>query len=318
MLVADRSVPGSRSSRECITQEAAISAPTSASTTAIQQPGTREWPWLLVLLGIITGVMGGMLGIGGGVVVIPLLVWIVRIDQRSAQGTSLALAVILVIANLFNYWNQTPRLLYWDLNAVIFSVCMAAGGMVGAQLSSGWALKLPLDKLTKVFSLIMLFAAFWMIRGGLIQAAEGAHAPILPDTPLTLLAGLEFLGTGTIAGIASGFTGIGGNVVMVPVLTELLHIDQKYAQGYAVGAMFPIVFTGAVKYLQQKAGKISTVLWLAPGSVGGVYLGGLLLKSLSSPHLKLTFGAFLVTVALWQLISGGPKKAATAPVEGAA
>lgn len=263
---------------------------------------------MLLLLGVITGIMGGMLGIGGGVVVIPLLVWVVRIDQRSAQGTSLALAVILVIANLVNYWNQEPRLLFWDTPSIIFSACMAAGGIVGASLSSTWALKLPLDKLTRVFSLIMLFAAFWMIRGGLMAAAAGAHAPIQPVTPLDLITGIEFLMTGLIAGIASGFTGIGGNVVMVPILTELLHIDQKFAQGYAVGAMFPIVYTGARKYIQQKAGNLATVLWLAPGSVAGVYLGGILLKNLSSPNLKLTFGVFLILVATWQLISGGPGK----------
>lgn len=270
----------------------------------------RDWPWLLVLLGVITGIMGGMLGIGGGVVIIPLLVWVVRYDQRSAQGTSLALAVILVIANLVNYWNQTPRLLYWDTPALVLSLLMAAGGMAGAAFSSGWALRLPVDKLTKLFSLVMLFAALWMIYGGLEQAAKGLQAPVTPHQKLDLVTLAEFLVTGLLAGAASGLAGIGGNVVMVPILTELLDIDQKYAQGYSVGAMFPIVLTGARKYLQQRAANLKSVAWLAPGSLAGVWIGSLLLGNLSSPHLKLIFGTFLILVAGWQLARGGPRRVA--------
>ncbi|MEO7993732.1 MAG: sulfite exporter TauE/SafE family protein [bacterium] len=268
-------------------------------------------PWLLSVIGLLTGIMGGMLGIGGGVILIPLLVWVVKYDQRQAQGTSLALAIVVVLANLWNYGSQ--GYVYWDARSVLYCAVIGLGGAVAAAYASTWALKMSTHKLTQLFSILMLYAAGTMIYTGLQMSAAGLHEPVRPDIAVSFRTLVEFLGTGIAGGFASGFAGIGGNVVMVPLITEVLGVDQKYAQGFAVGSMLPIVFIGAKKYFSQGAGNLRTVLLLAPGSVVGVFVGGELLRRLTSPNLKLVFGVFLVVVAIWQFISGGPKPTKTAP-----
>ena len=273
-------------------------------------PRLAHNPWLMLLIGLITGTMGGLLGIGGGVILIPLLVWIIRFDQREAQGTSLALAVVVVIANLVNYYSQ--GIVYWDSAAIKLTLILAFAGMFATSAGSSWALRLPVRQLGRAFATVMLFAACWMIASSVGHTSGPAQAPVRPPADFTLAKVLQFISVGVMGGFASGLAGIGGNVVMVPILTQLMHIDQKFAQGYAVGGMLPIVAMGAVKYSRQKVGSLSTVIWLAPGSVAGVFLGGQVLKRLSSPHLKLVFGIFLLLVASWQLITGGPKRAGTA------
>jgi len=272
----------------------------------------RPHPARLLAIGVVTGVMSGLLGIGGGTILIPLLVWTLGFDQRSAQGNNLALAVVVVLANLPNYWLR--GYVFYDAPtgaATLLTLLMGLAGWLAAGRSSTWALRLSAQRLGRIFAFTLGIAALWMIYGGFHDLAAGAHAPVRPDVAADLLHVLAFVAIGLVAGAASGVTGLGGNIVMIPLLTALLGIDQKYAQGFGVGAMLPIVFVGAQRYLQQRAGNLKTVALLAPGALLGVLAGGELLRRITSPQLQLVFGVFLIVVAGWQLYAGGPRAAAT-------
>jgi uncharacterized protein len=112
---------------------------------------------IILVIGTITGVMAGMLGIGGGLVVIPALVMIMGMSQQSAQGTSLAMMLppIGIIA-AYNYYKAG----HVDIKiALILAIAFIAGSFFGSKL----AIKLPTDVLKKIFGIFLLLVAIKML-----------------------------------------------------------------------------------------------------------------------------------------------------------
>jgi uncharacterized protein len=112
---------------------------------------------IILVIGTITGVMAGMLGIGGGLVVIPALVMIMGMSQQSAQGTSLAMMLppIGIIA-AYNYYKAG----HVDIRiALLLAIAFIAGSYFGSKL----AIKLPTDVLKKIFGIFLLLVAIKML-----------------------------------------------------------------------------------------------------------------------------------------------------------
>jgi len=114
---------------------------------------------LLILLGIgiLTGAMAGMLGIGGAVIMIPALVYIMGFSQQMAQGTSLAVMLppIGIIA-AYNYYKAG----HVDLK---FALILAAAFLIGSYFGSKYALTLPQATLKKIFAILLLVIAAKML-----------------------------------------------------------------------------------------------------------------------------------------------------------
>jgi len=112
---------------------------------------------LYVLLGLVAGVLGGLLGIGGGIIIIPALIFFFGLSQQQAQGTTLALMVPPIgILAAWVYYNQG----YVDLKIAAF-VCLGflVGGFFGARLAT----TMPTGVLQKVFGVALLLTAIYMI-----------------------------------------------------------------------------------------------------------------------------------------------------------
>jgi uncharacterized protein len=112
---------------------------------------------LLIVIGIITGIMAGMLGIGGAIIMIPALVYLLGINQQMAQGTSLAVMLppIGVIA-AYNYYKAG------QVN-IRFALILAAAFIIGSYFGSKIALKIQPDVLKKMFGILLLLAAAKML-----------------------------------------------------------------------------------------------------------------------------------------------------------
>jgi len=114
---------------------------------------------ILVVLGTITGFMAGMLGIGGGIIVIPALVMILGFTQQGAQGTSLAMMLPPVgIFAVINYYKAGH--VDWRV-AVILALFFIVGSLFGSKL----AVKIPQDVLKKIFGVFLLLVAAKMLFG---------------------------------------------------------------------------------------------------------------------------------------------------------
>jgi uncharacterized membrane protein YfcA len=115
--------------------------------------------FLYILLGVVAGIFSGLIGIGGGIIIVPALVLLFGLSQHSAQGTTLALMVppIGLLAALA-YYKQG----FVDLKIAAF-VCIGffVGGLIGAK----FALGIPETILKKIFGAVLLAVSLKMIIG---------------------------------------------------------------------------------------------------------------------------------------------------------
>ena len=112
---------------------------------------------ILIAIGIISGIMAGMLGIGGAIVMVPALVFIMGMSQQAAQGTSLAVMLppIGIIA-AFNYYKAG------QVN-IKFAFILAAAFLIGSYFGSKLALNLPQPVLKKIFGILLILVAARML-----------------------------------------------------------------------------------------------------------------------------------------------------------
>ncbi len=112
---------------------------------------------LLIAIGIVTGIMAGMLGIGGAIIMVPSLVFILGFSQQMAQGTSLAVMLPPIGAlAAYNYWKAGQMNLKF---ALILAVCFIIGSYFGSKI----ALSLPEAALKKIFGILLLLVAVKML-----------------------------------------------------------------------------------------------------------------------------------------------------------
>ncbi len=115
---------------------------------------------ILTLIGISAGILSGFVGIGGGIVIVPALIYFLNFTQHQAQGTSLFVLVLPVVAlAMMNYWKTDN--VNWKFGLVIASTFFI-GGYFGSKL----ALKLSPGMVKFVFGLIMAYVSFKMIVSG--------------------------------------------------------------------------------------------------------------------------------------------------------
>lgn len=108
----------------------------------------------LILIGLLAGLFSGFMGVGGGVVMIPLMILLLGFTQHQAQGMSLAvLAVPVTFIAAYNY-HKAGHFIDWRY-ALIIALCFVVGGFLGSKL----AIKLDQVLLRKIFAVVLLLAA---------------------------------------------------------------------------------------------------------------------------------------------------------------
>jgi uncharacterized membrane protein YfcA len=112
---------------------------------------------ILLVIGTITGIFAGMLGVGGGIIVIPALVMIMGLSQQTAQGTSLAMMLppvgILAVMNYYKAGHVDFRI------AILLAIAFIAGSYFGSKL----AITIPQGLMKKIFGVILFLVALKML-----------------------------------------------------------------------------------------------------------------------------------------------------------
>jgi uncharacterized protein len=115
---------------------------------------------ILATTGLMAGILSGFVGVGGGIIIVPSLVFLLGMSQHSAQGTSLfVLCLPVVFLALFNYWKEGQ--VNWKFGLII-AVTFFVGGFVGSKLS----LKLSPSLVQIIFGLIMAYVSFRLLFAG--------------------------------------------------------------------------------------------------------------------------------------------------------
>ena len=115
---------------------------------------------ILAATGLMAGILSGFVGVGGGIIIVPSLVFLLGMSQHSAQGTSLfVLCLPVVFLALFNYWKEGQ--VNWKFGLII-AITFFVGGFVGSKLS----LKLSPSLVQIIFGLIMAYVSFRLLFAG--------------------------------------------------------------------------------------------------------------------------------------------------------
>ena len=118
---------------------------------------TTQTILILVIIGIAAGILGGLVGVGGGIIIVPSLVYFLSFSQKSAQGTSLGLLLLPVgILGVMVYYKQGQV----DLKVVAI---LAIGFLAGSYFGSKIALSLPQETVKKIFAIMLLLIGFKML-----------------------------------------------------------------------------------------------------------------------------------------------------------
>lgn len=244
--------------------------------------------------GAVIGFTGGVLGIGGGLLAIPLLGLVLGMDQQLAQGTALIMVLPAVLATVRKY-NQQEAI---DLRAA------AAGALgsialtwVGAQLALGMD---PVLLRTIYAVFVLLIAVFYFYQSS-PWARRGTSS-----TPRLKVRDHHrgwFALIGMLAGITGGIFGVGGSVLVVPLLTTVFRLSQTDAQGLALTMIIPGIVVALVAYALQGQADWMVGIPMALGSIALVPYGVRLAFSLPEPRLKLTFACMLLVIMVLLLVS---------------
>lgn len=194
---------------------------------------------LFALLGSCAGFLAGLLGIGGGILLVPLFLWAFPLAGfppetvvHAAFGTSLAIIVPTALSSTFGHRKRGN--VNW--RQVSYLVC---GGVVGAMLGASLASYLSGDHLKLFFGLMQIAVALRMYRSRKYLPPERSE-PVAP--PLLVLVGLA-------GGAFSAFFGVGGGVVAVPLLVILVQLPIQLAVGNSSALIVVSSLAGALSYL---------------------------------------------------------------------
>ncbi len=117
---------------------------------------------IIAVIGLSAGILSGLIGVGGGVIMVPALVFFLHYSQHQAQGTSLGVLSLPVAALAFLNYYQECRKVGTPLDLRVIGL-LAAGFVVGGYLGSSMAVRIDKDILKKIFAVIMLYTAFKLL-----------------------------------------------------------------------------------------------------------------------------------------------------------
>jgi uncharacterized membrane protein YfcA len=244
---------------------------------------------LAVLSGIAVGFSLGLIGGGGSILAVPLLLYVVGIrDPHVAIGTSAFAVALNAFVNLLSHWRAGT--VKWAC-ALIF----AAGGVLGAVIGSTLGKLIDGEKLLFLFALVMFAAGLAVLRP---RASAGD-----PDVHITPRIGLRLVGLGFLAGILSGFFGIGGGFLIVPGIMLGSGIPMVNAVGSSLFSVGAFGLTTAVNYAVSGLVDWKVALEFIAGGVAGGFFGMKLCVHLGAKKraLNYVFAAIVFAVAAYML-----------------
>jgi len=243
------------------------------------------------------------MGVGGGILMVPLLLALARMDERRAATTSLAAIVPAALVGSASYLARGQA----DLS---LAAALAVGGMAGSLIGTRLLHRIPLPTLRWMFVGLLVLVA---VRMALSVPARGTSLEL---TPLLVLA---LLGVGVFIGIASGLFGIGGGVIVVPALILLFGVDDLLAKGTSLLVMLPTAALGTV--VNARAGQVDLREGVAVGLPATMmsFVGVAVAFVLPARTAAVVFAALLVVAAVrlaTVALRGGRRDRPTDPLAG--
>ena len=236
----------------------------------------------LAVVGVAAGLLSGLLGIGGGIIIVPGLIWAAGLDRHTASGTSLVAILPIAVVAAITY-AVAPGGAFEPEASAIFVAGSLGGAVVGARVNA----RISERTLRLVFALVTgVFGLRLVIPLGFGPGTD-TLALDLPTIVILLALGLN-------GGFLAGLLGVGGGAIAIAVMVFALGTSQVLAQGIALLATIPTVIVGALQHRRQ--GSLAPGPGLAVGVAGMATAipGALLAFALPVGLLRSLFGLFLI------------------------
>lgn len=251
----------------------------------------------LIVIGLVIGILSGLLGIGGGSLLVPAMVFLLGMNQHRAHGTSLAVIGLTVLFSVLIYNSDSQ--VDW-----IVAAELAVGGVIGAALGAKIACLLSARKLRRYFGLLLVFIGIRMLYD-VVAAYAGTHAVtahVAVASPVSSGGGFVVVLVGVATGILSGLLGVGGGIIMIPAMVLLLGMSQKMAQGISLAVIIPVSVSGAVIHARHGNVNFGVGIPLAIGGVLGGIVGANAALNASPMILRGAFGVLMLILGIASLI----------------
>ena len=283
---------------------------------------------LSIVVGFFVGVLSGMLGIGGGTVLVPIFKLGYAMDAIASTATSLFTIIPTSISGMITHIRNKTCIPALGVAAGIGGAITSPVGVWLASISPEWTIMVAA-------ALVIAYSASTMFQKaikGLKQDRAKKAADVVGATDASGACGssgsvvatdagdvaavadvadagvdLNTLKTrrniilcaiiGLIAGVMSGYVGVGGGFIMVPLFMQLLNLPIRLTSGTSLIAILILATSGTV--LQAIYGNIDWVagIFIAVGSIPGAYLGSRLITRIPETVLRFIFSGFLIVAA---------------------
>lgn len=263
------------------------------------------------LIGVVVGICSGLLGIGGGTLMVPIFRLGFGLSAFVSTATSLFTIIPTSLVGFVTHIKNKTCIPKIGITAGLAGACTSPLGVYLNSNSPAWAVMLAA-------AIIIGYSAFNMFKKALripkVQAAEGGKALGVdvekaaeaaaasqaeePEFKFTKKSFVQALGIGLIAGLASGYVGVGGGFIMVPLFISVLGVMMRLASGTSLVAIMILAIPGVIE--QALLGNINYTagIAMAVGSIPGAVIGANLIRKIPERQLRFIFGTFLVVSAV--------------------
>ncbi len=272
-----------------------------------------------LVVGLAVGVLAGLLGIGGGMLLVPAFKLGYAMDSLMCTATSLFTIIPTSVSGAISHIRNKTCLPKLGVAAGLGGACLSPLGVWLATLSPDWAVM-------GAAALIIAYSSVTMFRKALrapkvprgagagaadaaakeaaaedrAAAIERAHAeaPTIGWREAAIGAAI-----GLFAGLASGYVGVGGGFIMVPLMMSILHVPMKLTSGTSLIAVMILAVPGTAT--QALLGNINWIAGIAVacGSIPGATLGAKLIPKVPERQLRFLFAGFLVVAAVLLVVN---------------
>lgn len=264
---------------------------------------------IAVVVGLLVGVLSGLLGIGGGTIMVPIFRLGFGLSAIEATATSLFTIIPTSLSGCVTHIKNKTCIVPLGLAAGIGGAITSPLGVWLASISPAWLIMVAAAAIIGYSAVNMLRKAFSKPKAVFQPTSQAAAQPASQDAPRSAAPGdsafkisrkhlLMGAAIGLGAGVASGYVGVGGGFIMVPLFLSVIGIPMKRASGTSLIAVTILAIPGVIE--QALLGNVHFMIGIAMavGSIPGAVLGAQLVKRVPERTLRIMFGAFLLLMAV--------------------
>lgn len=248
---------------------------------------------LILPIGLLSGLLAGAFGIGGGIVSVPLVKHLVGVSAHVAIGTTLAVILPTSLIGAYTYLKSgklIPSL------AIICGIPAVLGTIFGSHHSHFIEGK----NLMVALAVLMLLVGLDFVSGlgNKLKAKASPDEDSSSKFALTPKAIVTAVIIGAIVGLLSGLLGIGGGFIMVPAFCYLLHLPLKVAFGTSLVVIAIVALPGTIVHAMHQHVDLAIAAQMLAGSVPGAWLGSKFSLRTKDQTLRTVFGSILIVLAI--------------------